>query len=80
MPSCERCWRDSRWAEFSGGNASDEYRRLLAERDCSAEQQAGDDAYFCADCARWTAHQICYRCVVCGKIPTVLVRRDDASD
>jgi len=62
MPSCERCWSDSRHADDSQA----EYQRLLDERDCTPEQQAGPDAAVCPTCDRSTVHQYAHVCMVCG--------------
>ena len=71
MPSCEKCWSDSRFAAFSTEGA---YRKLVAERDaagirCTPEQQAGPDATRCEKCDRMTRHQHCQICMVCGDDP-----------
>ena len=66
MPSCERCWRDSR-AEALYGSGEGAYERLLRERDltggCTPEQQAGPDASECPTCHRMTLHQYCGVCM-----------------
>ena len=58
MVSCEKCWRDA------GGNP-DEYHRLLAERDCTPEQQAGPEAKKCPECGRIALHQHVGDCMAC---------------
>jgi hypothetical protein len=68
MPSCEKCWSDSRMASYSEGNA---YSRILSERDaagrvCTPEEQAGPDATECPKCERRTCHQHCGICMICG--------------
>lgn len=55
MPSCERCWADSRLAAFGGDDCA--YRRLLQSRNCTPEEQAGENALTCATCGRRTIHQ-----------------------
>ena len=71
MPSCEKCWSDSRSAAIYEELA---YSRLLDERDkagktCTPEQQAGPDATRCEKCDRMTRHQHCHVCMVCGSEP-----------
>lgn len=65
MPSCEKCWADSAMARWSNG--TEEYAKLLAERDkaggCTPEQQAGPDAGECPTCHRMTLHQHCGVCM-----------------
>ena len=59
MASCEKCWKDSR-------SNPEEYRRLVKQRDCTPEEQAGEDATECSVCKRITVHQYCHICMVCG--------------
>ena len=61
MPSCEKCWADSRMTHNDDGIA---YTRLLHERQergetCTPEEQAGPDAGECPKCHRMTMHQHC---------------------
>jgi len=56
MPSCEKCWRDS-------GGDPQEYARLIQERSCTPEQQAGADATECPVCHKMTIHQYAGRCM-----------------
>jgi len=65
MASCEKCWRDSR------GHGDGEYARLVASRDCTPEQQAGD-GYKCPTCKRMTMHMYCHVCMnpECESQPT----------
>jgi hypothetical protein len=56
MPSCEKCWKDA------GGNP-DRYTKLVRERKCTPEEQAGDDAGNCNSCGRRTMHQHCHICM-----------------
>ncbi len=67
MPSCERCWADSRWGGLRGADSAEEYGRLLKERDCTPEQQAGPDATKCDHCKRMIVHQHAKVCVLCGR-------------
>jgi hypothetical protein len=71
MPSCEKCWSDSRSASVREEFA---YSRLLHERQaagktCTPEQQAGEFATLCEKCQRMTRHQHCQICMVCGDDP-----------
>ena len=67
MPSCERCWRDAHFAALHGNaNKEDCYRLLVEQRDCTPEQQAGDDAGKCGPCNRFTVHQYARICMACG--------------
>jgi hypothetical protein len=54
MSACERCWAD---AYDPYGDQSARYRALVAERNCTPEQQAGRDADQCPSCKRMTLHQ-----------------------
>ncbi len=70
MASCEKCWNDSRRAEYEGDSMA--YQRLLRSRDaeghvCTPEQQAGEDARECLTCKRMTIHQYAGVCVLCGE-------------
>lgn len=56
MSSCERCWVDSR-------GDYDLYVEMIKSRDCTPEQQAGEDAGFCDVCERKTIHQHTHKCV-----------------
>jgi hypothetical protein len=52
MSAYEKCWRDSR--------LSDNYEEVLQsrkDRQCTAEEQAGESANPCPLCGRWTLHQ-----------------------
>jgi len=64
MPACERCWRDSAYARFSGD--SDAYARLVASRKCSPADQAGPEARLCGECGERTVHQYAGVCMACG--------------
>jgi hypothetical protein len=68
---CEKCWSDAgRESFFRGTNKSDEYSRIMDEREkkpCTPEQQAGPDAQVCPECYRWTIHQHTGECMnLCG--------------
>ena len=69
MSSCEKCWRDSRWASNWDPDA---YQKLVAQRNgvvddrCTPEEQAGPDATVCAECERKTRHQHTHLCQVPG--------------
>jgi hypothetical protein len=58
MASCEKCWGES-------GGDLEKYTRLLNERKCTPEEQAGEAAGFCTKCERQTVHQHLRRCVLC---------------
>lgn len=64
MSGCERCWRDAHamWV----GDPLAEYERLVRERSCTPEQQAGPDAGVCAVCGQVTSHQHTGECMACG--------------
>ena len=57
MASCEKCWNDSR------GQGAGEYARLIATRNCTPEQQAGEGADVCPACNRHTMHIYCDVCM-----------------
>jgi hypothetical protein len=67
MSACEKCWSDA------CGDA-EEYQRLLGQRVCSAEEQAGPDAGECPVCLRKTIHQWTAQ-AMCGCKPP---RADDS--
>lgn len=60
MPSCERCWANSR--------VHDNYREVLEQNEglCTPEEQAGPEATECEYCNRRTRHQHCGICMNCG--------------
>lgn len=61
MSSCERCWNDAhRGDQFS---VAEEYSRLIDERRCTPEQQAGPDASYCHVCGRVAIHQYTAECM-----------------
>jgi hypothetical protein len=69
MPSCEKCWADSRLAEMRGVECA--YTKLVDARTargevCTPEEQAGPDATRCERCDRMTRHQHCRICMNCG--------------
>lgn len=66
MPSCEKCWAD---AQGPYKDVVKEYSRLVKERDCTPEEQAGPDATDCPKCGRRAAHQLCHVCMACGYDP-----------
>lgn len=55
MSSCEKCWRDSQRGGV--GDSVALYHKLIRERKCSPEDQAGPDAESCPSCQRKTKHQ-----------------------
>ena len=60
MSACEKCWADSQRGLIDQAGA---YRRLVAERNCTPEQQAGPHATECPTCARITIHQHTGECM-----------------
>ena len=67
MPSCEKCWSDAGWESYATGRDKvDVYRRLVSERTCTPEEQAGPDAWRCRSCKRDTVHQHAKVCMSCG--------------
>jgi len=58
MPSCEKCWRDSKGAY----DEVEEYRRLISVRNCTPEEQAGDGTE-CPECHRMSVHMYCRVCM-----------------
>lgn len=67
MSSCERCWHDAgREAFSSAGDKVEIYHRMIADRDCTPEQQAGDDAKWCAKCGTRARHEITGECMRCA--------------
>lgn len=66
MPSCQRCWRDASYIAISRCTEKvEEYHRLIEERDCTPEQQAGEEARKCPRCERMAIHEICGICMAC---------------
>lgn len=67
MPACEKCWRDAGAEAFSSqGDKVAIYHRLLDERRCTPEEQAGEDAGQCGSCGRRAVHQYVGCCMACG--------------
>ena len=62
MSSCEKCWASSRGDPY-------EYRRLLQERSCSPEEQAGPNPERCMQCKRRAIHVHTGECMNCGCYP-----------
>lgn len=70
MPSCEKCWHDAGTiAQSAQTDKVVEYRKLIAERECTPEEQAGPDARECFFCRRVAVHQLAHVCMACGKLP-----------
>jgi uncharacterized protein YjbI with pentapeptide repeats len=69
MVSCEQCWKDS------GGDV-DHYHELISVRQCSLEEQAGDDAEWCLQCNRQTIHQHTHECLNCNSRKNNLTIKD----
>lgn len=81
MPSCEKCWRDSRLAEASGVELA--YSKLVAERTasglvCTPEDQAGEGATECPRCRRRTVHQHAKVCMTQGCTEATAPAPEDA--
>ena len=58
MSGCEKCWAEASFkARLLGGSVADTYRDLLDIRNCTPEEQAGEDAGECPACHRKTVHQ-----------------------
>lgn len=51
MSSCEKCWSDAH------GDA-ERYHELVKSRECTPEEQAGEQAFRCPHCRRLTIHMI----------------------
>lgn len=69
MASCEKCWADAGWEAMARGcDKVDAYRRLVAERECTPEEQAGAGATECKACGRQTVHQHAGICMACGHV------------
>ena len=67
MASCEKCWGDSYTYTYGTPESRIEcYQRLVRERDCTPEEQAGTDAGICPKCKKKTVHQITGDCMNCG--------------
>jgi hypothetical protein len=56
MSACEKCW------ERSGGNPQ-RYHELVADNDCTPEEQARRDAKQCPRCKRIALHQYTGECM-----------------
>ena len=64
MASCEKCWNDSFTITYgTGEDRVEKYQQLIRERNCTPEEQAGNDAQLCPNCQRWTIHQITGDCM-----------------
>ena len=67
MSACEKCWADANHDSLGGGSQTEAYHRLLRERQCTPEEQAGPDATVCPHCQTRTRHQVTGQCMRCGK-------------
>ena len=74
MASCEKCWSDAYMLMLSSPlkSQAEHYGDLVKERNCTPEQQAGEDANECPKCKRKTIHQIIGICIICGYKPKKL--------
>ena len=67
MPICEKCWKDSFIeSRDSGGGTWTIHKRLHDERNCTPEEQAGENAPICPVCERRAVHYEDRQCVACG--------------
>jgi len=68
MPSCEKCWGDAYMRTHTNPTKSqaEHYQDLIKERNCTPEEQAGNDAEECPKCKRKAMHVICKVCMNCG--------------
>jgi hypothetical protein len=64
MSACEKCWRDAHTDPQVDG--VERYRQLVKERNCTPEEQAGQEATQCPNCKRLSVHQITFECMSCG--------------
>ncbi len=62
MSACERCWADAHVIANETGDPN-VYRKLLLERECTPEQQAGLAAGTCPVCGCKTLHQHTGKCM-----------------
>lgn len=70
MPACEKCWSDAHAEAWSSqGDKVEIYHRMIDERDCTPEEQAGRDATKCTACDRITVHPYVKCCMACGETP-----------
>ncbi len=58
MPSCEKCWKQSRGDILK-------YRQFVELSACTPEEQAGEEATTCPKCHRITMHQFAHVCMAC---------------
>lgn len=70
MASCEKCWADA--FDYGMSDQTENYRRLVKERNCTPEEQAGEDATKCLECNLISVHQyvrVCMNkdCAIFGK-------------
>ena len=67
MTACEKCWKDAKHESAETGcSISAAYGRLIKERDCTPEDQAGDNAWTCRNCGRIAVHPRVGICMACG--------------
>jgi hypothetical protein len=70
MSCCEKCWRDAdRESYLRNEDHHAAYRRLLAEHECTPEEQAGEAATECSQCERVACDQWTGECMACGHWP-----------
>ena len=56
MASCEKCWKDAKGDPIL-------YIELITKRECTPEEQAGEEAKVCPKCFRKTIHQYVGKCM-----------------
>jgi hypothetical protein len=66
MSNCEKCWSDARRNAGPYGDTLELYLEYVRTRQCTPEEQAGEDARVCALCGRRTVHQLTGECMACG--------------
>lgn len=71
MSTCEKCWSDAGFIATSANRCKSEvYAEILAERECTPEEQAGPQAKECPGCHRVVLHQYTGECMAgCGYPP-----------
>lgn len=70
MASCEKCWSDA--YDYGMSDQTENYQRLIKEKNCTPEEQAGAEATQCSECNLMSIHQyvkVCMNknCAVFGK-------------
>ena len=64
MASCENCWRYASFQSMvSGKLTASIYERIIKERNCTPEEQAGPGATRCMWCRRRRVHEVADVCM-----------------